>query len=244
EQALERAAEEEGGVVLVSGEAGIGKTTLVDAFAERVRGAGARVLRGSCDALHTPRPLGPFLDVARAAGGRLRALVVDARPERERVLAAVLEELQRGGPPVLVVLEDVHWADEATLDALKFLGRRIRETRALLTATFRDDELGSTHPLRGVLAELPRAVVRRLLLPPLSEAAVAELARRAGRAAAGLFALTGGNPFYVTEALAAGGEEVPASVRDAVFARAARLGAPARAVLDVVALAPAGLERW
>src|SRR5690606_361094 len=107
-----------------------------------------------------------------------------------------------------------------------------------------DDELGSTHPLRGVLAELPRAVVRRLLLPPLSEAAVAELARRAGRAAAGLFALTGGNPFYVTEALAAGGGEVPASVRDAVFARAARLGAPARAVLDVVALAPAGLERW
>lgn len=245
ESARAGAAAGTGCAVLVCGEAGIGKTTLVERFTRELaeRGGRVRVLWGACDALFTPRPLGPLLDIASQSDGPLRSAVEEGA-DREALFSALLAELSRPAPQTLAVFEDVHWADEATLDALKFLGRRIRETRALLTATFRDDELGSTHPLRGVLAELPRAVVRRLLLPPLSEAAVAELARRAGRAAAGLFALTGGNPFYVTEALAAGGEEVPASVRDAVFARAARLGAPARAVLDVVALAPAGLERW
>src|SRR5690606_33376511 len=111
---------------------------------------------------------------------------------------------------------------------------------SLIVLTYRDDELGATHPLRGVTVTLPRPAVRRLPLERLSEAAVAQLVRASssGRTAADVYALTGGNPFLVTEVLAAGAETVPASVRDAVLARAARLDEAARAVLDVVALVP------
>ena len=237
-----RAATVESGVIaLVSGEAGIGKTTLVETFAARAAAGGARVLRGSCDPLFTPRPLGPVFDIARSAGGRLAATVTG--DDRERLFGALLDELKSG--PVLAVFEDVHWADEATLDLLRFLGRRARETRALIVLTYRDDELGPAHPLRGVTATLPRAAVRRIVLERLSVSAVAELARAAGsaRSAADIHALTGGNPFLVTEVLAAGSGAVPASVRDAVLARAARLDEAARAVLDVVALVPGRCER-
>ena len=240
ETALADAVGGAGSVALVSGEAGIGKTSLVDAFVARTGAPGTRCLRGSCDALFTPRPLGPLHDVAHAVGGRLRALALgDTR--REELFGALLDELGRTRG-TLLVFEDVHWADEATLDLLKFLGRRIRDTSTLLVATFRDDELPPRHPLRGVMADLPRASVRRLTLARLSEAAVAELAVRAGRSAKGLFALTSGNPFFVTEVLASDGA-VPASVRDAVFARAGRLDGEARAVLDAVSLAPGRLER-
>lgn len=230
-----------GSVFLVCGEAGIGKTTLLDALAMRCGEGGTRCLRGSCDALFTPRPLGPLLDIAHTAGGRLRALT-SGEPDREALFAAFLDEVRRPGG-TLVIFEDVHWADEATLDLLKFLGRRIRDVPALLVATFRDDELPPRHPLRGVLADLPRAAVHRLALPRLSEAAVAELARLAGRPADGLHALTSGNPFFVTEILASDGA-VPASVRDAVFARAVRLDAAGREVLDAVSLAPGRVEHW
>ena len=116
------------------------------------------------------------------------------------------------------MVEDAHWADEATLDLLVFLGRRMERTRALLIVTYRDDELGADHPLRAVVGRLPPEAVRRLRLEPLSEAAVADLARRAGRPAAGLRALTGGNPLLVAEVLAAADAGVPLTVRDLVLA--------------------------
>lgn len=231
-----------GSVALICGEAGIGKTTLVDAFEARAGERGVRALRGSCDALHTPRPLGPLLDIARAAGGRLRAFA-EGGTDRERLFSALLDELRLPASPTLIVFEDVHWADEATLDLLKLLGRRIGQTNALMVVTFRDDALPPEHPLRGMLAELPRKASRRLVLHRLSEAAVEELAREAGRPAAGLYALTSGNPFFVTEVLA-GEDGVPASVRDAIFARAARLDGAARAVLDAVSVVPGRVERW
>ena len=234
-----------GAIALVGGEAGIGKTAVVDVFAGRAATRGFRVLRGSCDALFTPRPLGPALDIARAAGGRLAAAATSEDPERgrERLFVALLDELKRA--PAVVVFEDVHWADEATLDLLRFLGRRVRETRALVVLTYRDDELAPTHLLRGVIADLPRDAVRRVPLARLSEAAVAQLARGASdtRTPAEIHALTGGNPFFVTEILAAESHTVPVSVRDAVIARGARLGDDARAVLDVVSLVPGRCER-
>jgi DNA-binding CsgD family transcriptional regulator/tetratricopeptide (TPR) repeat protein len=237
---LDAAAEHGGIVALVAGEAGIGKTTLLQQFARQQRKV-SRVLWGACDALFTPRPLAPLHDIARQVERGLLAAI--SAGDRDAIFNAALDELERG-PPSLVVLEDMHWADEATLDLLKFLGRRIQRTRSLLVVTYRDDEVGTRHPLRLVIGELPRAHVRRQRLDALSETAVAELARGAGRSAEGLHSATGGNPFFITEVLATGAEAVPVTVRDAVLARALRLAPASRAVAELVSLIPGRTESW
>jgi DNA-binding CsgD family transcriptional regulator/tetratricopeptide (TPR) repeat protein len=187
--------------------------------------------------------LGPLLDMARQAQGAMRELTRNG-VDRERLFLGVLDELSRVSPSTLAVFEDLHWADEATLDLLKFLVRRIGTTHGLLVLTFRDDEVDAAHPLRRLLGDLPAGSTRRLKLPPLSESAVARLATAAGRRAGDLHSVTGGNPFYVTEVLATDGGGVPPSVRDAVLARAARLAPAAGAVLDVVSVVPGRTERW
>ena len=229
-----------GRMVAVCGEAGAGKSSLVDSFVARTK---ARHLRGMCDSLFAPRPLGPLVDIAHQSTGPLRA-AYDASAPRDRLFRSFLEELDGTSPPTAIVFEDVHWADEATLDLLKFVGRRIAQARGLLIITYRDDEVDSDHPLHGLLGELPRDAFRRLTLPLLTEAAVEELARHAGQTAAGLYELTGGNPFFVTEALASRSESVPVSIREAVLARASRLSVPARRVLDLVSVVPGRTERW
>jgi DNA-binding CsgD family transcriptional regulator/tetratricopeptide (TPR) repeat protein len=231
-----------GRVALVAGEAGIGKSALVRRFTERLE-AGARFLLGACDPLLTPRALGPLHDIARQTGGRLAGLLAGGGP-REQLFAALLDELDHGARPQVVVVEDAHWADEATMDLLVFLGRRIARTRALLLVTYRDDELAADHPLRAVIGRLSPEAVRRLDLEPLSEAAVAELARRAGRPAAGLRDLTGGNPLLVTEVLTTGDAGVPPTVRDLVLARAGGLPAGAQEVVRLVAVVPTRAELW
>jgi ATP/maltotriose-dependent transcriptional regulator MalT len=229
-----------GRLVLVTGEAGIGKTTLLRRFCE-ASGGGARVLWGGCDSLFTPRALGPLLDIAESTGGELaRSLESGARPSD--VATALMREAGRRAPAV-VVFEDVHWADEATLDVLELLGRRIEGFPALLVATYRD-ELDRAHPLRAVLGELPSRGVSRLKLLPLSLSAVAMLAEREDLDAGELYRQTAGNPFFVTEVLATGGGEIPQSVRDAVLARASRLSSAARALLEAVAIAPPQCELW
>ncbi|MFI5896469.1 ATP-binding protein [Actinoplanes sp. NPDC051513] len=230
-----------GRVAVLSGEAGAGKSTLAAAFAETA-GPRAQVLWGACDPLLTPRALGPLHDIARALGGRLRERIVDG--PRAEVFDLFLEALDR--PPQtarpVVVLEDLHWADEATLDMVAFLGRRLALCRALLLVTYRDDEIGPDHRLRNVLAGLPPALSRRVTLPPLSRAAVAELAQRAGRATPGVYEMTGGNPLLVTEVLAAEAEGIPPTVRDLVLSRLASLGEPARDVAGLVSVVPAHAE--
>jgi DNA-binding CsgD family transcriptional regulator len=218
-----------GRLVLVGGEAGVGKTALVRAFAD-----GRRVLWGGCDPLNTPRPLGPLQDVAEAAGGELLDVAIaGARPAE--LVAALLREL-RATPGTLLVLEDLHWADEGTLDALRLLGRRIDGVPSLAVATFRD---AAEHPLRVVLGELATAAgVVRLRLPPLSAAAVRALAEPHGVDGDDLHARTGGNPFYVTEVLSASAATIPATVRDAVLARAAALSEDARELLTRLAIIP------
>jgi DNA-binding CsgD family transcriptional regulator len=228
-----------GCTALVAGEAGIGKTALLQEFANRQREV--RVLWGACDALFTPRPLGPLHDIARQTHGwLLEAVSSGARPEL--MFSAALDELER--TKTLVVFEDVHWADEATLDLLKYLGRRIHRTHALLAVTYRDDELDPRHPLLLVIGDLPRASTRRMSLAPLSETAVTQLARRADRSAPELYRITGGNPFFVTEVLACAGEAVPVTVRDAVLARAGKLSSAARHVAELVSVVPGRTERW
>jgi DNA-binding CsgD family transcriptional regulator len=231
-----------GRVVLLAGEAGIGKSVLVKRFAER-HAADARFLVGACDPLLTPRALGPLHDLARQAGGRLAGMLAAGSP-REQLFAALLDELDQPARRQVAVIEDAHWADEATLDLLVFLGRRMERTRALLIVTYRDDELAVDHPLRTAVGRLPPEAVRRLRPEPLSEAAVAELARRAGRPAAGLLTLTGGNPLLVTEVLAAGDAGVPLTVSDLVLARFAGLPADAQEVVRLVAVVPTRAELW
>jgi DNA-binding CsgD family transcriptional regulator len=231
-----------GRTVLVVGEAGIGKTALLRGFSHGVAGP-ARVLWAGCDHLFTPRPLGPFLDLAAAAGGRLGAWAADAARPYD-VAGALLADLGSGGTAV-VVLEDVHWADEASLDVIRLLARRIEAVPAVLVLSYRDDELDRSHPLRLVLGDLAGdGQVTRVELDGLSQSAVAALAGPKDLDAGELYARTGGNPFFVTEVLADGTGRVPRSVRDAVLARAARLGAAASELLDAAAVIPGRAESW
>lgn len=224
----------EGRLVLVRGEAGIGKTALVRRFCEEQQPP-TRILWGACEGLFTPRALAPFVDIGELSGGGLGELM-DRGGLPHEVVSVLAEDVARRAPTVLV-LEDVHWADEATLDVLRLLGRRVERIRALVVVTFREDELGDSHLLRIVLGELARAPgVSRLDMPRLSPAAVVELARPYGVDSDELYRRTGGNPFFVSEILAAGTSELPSSVRDAVLARTAGLSTAARRLLEALSL--------
>jgi AAA ATPase domain len=239
-EALDRAGRGRGAVVLVSGEAGIGKTSLVGAFAASAR-ARARVLAGVCDDLGTPRTLGPFRDMAREVGGALAAAMAPGAG-RDAVFDAVHRELAAG--PTVMLVEDLHWADDATLDVVRYLAWRMATLPSLLVLTYRDDELGEDHPLWRVLGALARHDVRRLELRPLSGAAVRELAAPLGADAAAVLDATGGNPFFVTEVLANPDDQVPATVRDAVLARLEGLGDGTRRSLELLSAIPGRVERW
>jgi AAA ATPase domain/Transcriptional regulatory protein, C terminal len=229
-----------GQAVFISGEAGVGKSALLGAFFARVP-SGSVVARGYCDALSPPRALGPVLELLSRLG--LKSLSeIEAGHSREAVFNEVLARLRVVEEETIVVLEDLHWADEASLDFVRFLGRRIGQTRAILLTTHRDDEVGSGHPLRRVLGDLGGEHLTRMRLPPLSPAAVNALARRKDRDGARLYALTGGNAFLVTELLSSPGEEVPATVQDSLIARLSRCSPAAQRACELVALSPGGLD--
>jgi DNA-binding CsgD family transcriptional regulator/tetratricopeptide (TPR) repeat protein len=235
----------QGRLVLVSGEAGVGKSALVERFTAGLDGA--RCYLGACDGLFTPRPLGAFLDIASQIGGKVAELAgrFDASAEREELFGLLLGEFGKPGRLSVVVVEDIHWADEATLDLLRFLARRIGSLPVLLIATYRDDELAASYPLRTALGDLAvQRCTRRVDLAPLSAAAVAALSAGSGLDAAELYQVTGGNPFYVTETLRTGLDRVPRSAVDAVLARVAGLGPGARDVLHAAALIGSVVEPW
>ena len=223
----------DGRLVLVSGESGIGKTALLEAFQQEL--PGVRWLWGAGDGLLTPRPLGPLFDISAQAGGELARLCAGGA-SRDQLFAAMLAELDSPAMTVAVI-EDAHWADEATLDLLSFLGRRMSRTKALLLVTYRDDELGDRHPLRIVLGDLAtQRATRRMGLPPLSGEAVRALVGQRALDPAELHRVTGGNPFYVCEIVEAGWPAIPATVRDVVGARLARSSPAAREAVQVAAL--------
>lgn len=241
------AAATRGQVVLVAGEAGIGKTSVLQAGAAAHRAAGGRVWWGACDALETPLPLAPLVDIVRQACMDITRFSASLQGPRPALFEAVLDEMRRTPGPLLVVVEDVHWADDATLDLLKYLGRRIDRTQVLLAISYRDDEVTAVHPLRRVLGDLPPALTTRLSPKPLSAQAVDILARSLGRSASGVHAATRGNAFFVSEMLrdtSTPRPAVPARVQDVVLARFARLGPGAQALLQRVAVVPGRTERW
>jgi len=231
-----------GAVVFVAGEAGAGKTTLLRAFCEAAPRE-TDIHWARCDALATPRPLGPLLDLADVLGGEMRRQVVAGSTPHE--VADSLLRHSEGRVPSVVVIEDVHWADEATLDVLRLVAGRVTSVPLLLLVSYRSDQIARTGPLRMLLGELPSAgSVTRLEVPPLSADAVAELAEPQGVDPLALFQRTGGNPFFVTEALAAGDAAIPDTIRDAVLARSARLSDLARSLLSAVAVVPGRTEVW
>ena len=224
----------QGRLVLVAGEAGVGKSALVEQLQRDLPGDSWSW--GACDGLFTPRPLGPLFDIAAKLGGELLELCRADAP-REELFGALLRQVSEPGELHVVVVEDIHWADEATIDLLRFLGRRIRDATVLLIATYRDEGVSAGDPLQIALGDLAtQRSVRRIGLPALTEGAVQVLAGAGGLDGAALFRLTGGNPFYVTEVVQAGTGAVPASARDAVLARVSRLSPAAREVLDAAAL--------
>jgi DNA-binding CsgD family transcriptional regulator/tetratricopeptide (TPR) repeat protein len=242
--AAEDAAARSGSVALVYGEPGIGKSSLVEALREQLPG-GARLLVGYCDDLATKRTFGPFHDLVSSVGDQLTRALQDGG-DRDRVLPALRAELDGAGHATVLAVEDVHWADEATLDALRYLVRRIVGLPAVVLLTYRDDELAGDHPLRqllGLAAGIPR--LHRLPLRSLSEHAVRQLSAGMPIDAGHVYSITAGNPYFVAEVLESGdGDHVPPTIVDAVQSRLRRLDASAQQALAQLAVVPTGLEHW
>ena len=238
-QEFQHAEKRQGRVVLISGEAGIGKSTLVSAFRIRTIAEGVDVhwIAGGCEALFTPRTLGPIHDMANELGRTIK-LALDAAGNNQSVIcSALLSALDTSKPSVMVV-EDLHWADHATLDVLKYLARRTSDLPLLLILTFRDDEVDVGHPLTQLLGDLPMQATCRLALEPLSYAGVELLGQDSELSADNLYRISGGNPYYVHEIMNACSDRiiVPASVKDTVSLRLGRLEPCVRESLERISV--------
>jgi DNA-binding CsgD family transcriptional regulator/tetratricopeptide (TPR) repeat protein len=241
EGALARARGGRGHSVIVGGEAGIGKTSLVETFV-RSQERGVRVLWGACEALATPRPLGPLYDIAHEIGGKLLEALDGDRPPHH-LFQTFIDELRAQEGATVVVVEDAHWADDASADFLKFVARRIARYPALLAVTFREEEVSAAHPLIRAITDVPADHLSRIRLRGLSAGAIERLATAHGRTISNLHEITDGNPFLATELLRGHDDEVPTSLRDTMLARLQRLTPGALELAELVSVVPGSTER-
>ena len=233
-------AENEGHCVFISGEAGIGKTSLVKAFCKQQR-EDCSIYQGACDALFTPRPLAPLYDIMWQLCSDF-ARYSHKVEERPVLFSKFFYELSNKTEKILIVFEDIHWADEATLDFIKFFARRIGQLSCLFILTYRDDEIHSRHPLRNVFSDLSPDTFTRIQLMPLSREAVYKLANEKGYDAEDVYNVSGGNPFYVNEILASYSPGVPDNIKDSILSVYERQEEGTKNVWQTLSVIPEGLE--
>jgi DNA-binding CsgD family transcriptional regulator/tetratricopeptide (TPR) repeat protein len=233
-------AEGEGHCILLCGEAGMGKTSLVKAFCRQHKND-CKIYQGTCDALFTPRPLAPLYDIAWQIRPDLWQNNVDIA-DRAGFFNSVLQELCGQNGTILIIFEDIHWADEATLDFIKFMARRIARIHCLFILTYRDNEIHSRHPLRNVLGQLPADSFTRLQLSPLSKQAVDKMAGEKGYSGEDVYSISGGNPFYVNEILASYSPGIPDNIKDSILSVYNLQDKKTKQVWEILSVLPTGFE--
>jgi DNA-binding CsgD family transcriptional regulator/uncharacterized protein (UPF0147 family) len=232
--------EGEGHCVFVSGESGIGKTSLVKAFCKE-RKNDCNIYQGTCDALFAPRPLAPLYDIALQVRSDFWQNNGDIS-DRAGLFARFFHELNDQKKAIIIVFEDIHWADEATLDFIKFLARRITRVRCLFILTYRDNEIHSRHHLRNVMGQLNPDSFTRMQLPPLSRQTVEKMAEEKGYKGEDVYGISGGNPFYVNEILASYSLGVPDNIKDTILSSYNRLDEETKHVWQILSVLPTGFE--
>jgi DNA-binding CsgD family transcriptional regulator len=231
---------EEGHCVFISGEAGIGKTSLLKAFYRELK-TRCNIYQGTCDALFTPRPMAPLYDIILQLGSDLPENNID-NPSRTGFFTKIFHELNNQKEKCIVVFEDIHWADEATLDFIKFMARRIAQLRCLFILTYREDEINEQHHLRNILGQLNPDSFTRMQLLPLSKEAVDKMAEETGHDAENVYSISGGNPFYVNEILASYSPGVPDNIKDSILAVYNRQEEGTKNAWQLFSVIPEGLE--
>ena len=239
QKAFTNVTEGEGHCLFISGEAGIGKTSLVKTFSQQQENC--IIYQGACDALFTPRPLAPLYDIVWQVRSDLWP-ASHTIEERSELFSKFFHELSIKKERILIVFEDIHWADEATLDFIKFFARRITKLKCLFILTYRHDEINSGHYLRNILGDLSPDTFTRIQLQPLSKEAVYKMAVEKGYDAENVYNISGGNPFYVTEILASYSTGVPDNIKDSILSVYNRQEKGTKNAWEISSVIPEGLE--
>lgn len=238
--AFDRVAQGQGSVTLITGEAGIGKTTLLRNFLGNLDPA-TSVFRGACEDLSIAEPMGPVRDIAIEAGGEF-SYDSSSGGALLSVFSDVLSACSRNEHGNVIVIEDFHWADDATADFVRYAARRVGDHPILLIVTSRVERIENRQRLRKAFGDLPVDALLRLELSTLSENAVTELCRNTRLDPAEVYSATGGNAFYVNELIQSTSGALPTSIRDAVMARVDRLTDEGQRALDLVSIFPRQAE--